>query len=330
MYAGTYQRRRHVGQMIGGGPDGGIFKSKDGGKTWTKLTKGLPTHDVGRISLADRSEEAERRLREHQFRRCREGVLQVRRCRRDVREDRAGGRRRPGVLPGVLRRSVQGRHDLGGRYAAAVEPRRRQDVLARAEHGDAGHRRSGGQPQSERHAESVRPRRLPRRRVRSRPIAITSWSRATAACTRRTTRIISAMRRARTGGSSRTCPSRSSIACRSTTRCRSTTCAAARRTTSRSAVRRARCIRYGSRPTDWVYVSSGDGFQTRSDPEDPNIVYGQSQDGNITRNDLRTGATKGIRPRAGGPGGGDQDASSEPAGQDAVAAAPQGNAAQNP
>ena len=52
VYAGTYQRRRHVGQMIGGGPDGGIFKSKDGGKNWTKLTNGLPKHDVGRISLA--------------------------------------------------------------------------------------------------------------------------------------------------------------------------------------------------------------------------------------------------------------------------------------
>src|SRR5262245_1756486 len=51
VYAGSYQRRRHVGQMIGGGPDGGIFKSKDGGKTWAKLTKGLPTHDVGRISI---------------------------------------------------------------------------------------------------------------------------------------------------------------------------------------------------------------------------------------------------------------------------------------
>src|SRR4029078_11276640 len=38
--------------MIGGGPDGCILKTKDGGKPWTKLTKGLPTHDVGRIALA--------------------------------------------------------------------------------------------------------------------------------------------------------------------------------------------------------------------------------------------------------------------------------------
>jgi hypothetical protein len=52
IFASTYQRRRHVGQMIGGGPDGGIFKSTDGGRNWTKLTNGLPPGDVGRIALA--------------------------------------------------------------------------------------------------------------------------------------------------------------------------------------------------------------------------------------------------------------------------------------
>jgi len=52
VYAAAYQRRRHVGQAIGGGPEGGIHKSTDGGKTWTKLSKGLPTGDVGRSALA--------------------------------------------------------------------------------------------------------------------------------------------------------------------------------------------------------------------------------------------------------------------------------------
>jgi photosystem II stability/assembly factor-like uncharacterized protein len=52
LFAGTYQRRRHVGQMIGGGPDGGIFKTTNAGRTWTKLTQGLPPGEVGRIALA--------------------------------------------------------------------------------------------------------------------------------------------------------------------------------------------------------------------------------------------------------------------------------------
>src|SRR5512141_1245260 len=52
LYASSYQRRRAVGQMIGGGPEGGIFKSANAGKTWTKVTNGLPKDDVGRIALA--------------------------------------------------------------------------------------------------------------------------------------------------------------------------------------------------------------------------------------------------------------------------------------
>ncbi len=52
LFAGTYQRRRHVGQMIGGGPDGGVFKTTNGGRAWTKLANGLPPGEVGRIALA--------------------------------------------------------------------------------------------------------------------------------------------------------------------------------------------------------------------------------------------------------------------------------------
>jgi photosystem II stability/assembly factor-like uncharacterized protein len=52
IYASAYQRRRHVGQAIGGGREAGIHKSTDGGRTWTKLTAGLPKCDIGRIALA--------------------------------------------------------------------------------------------------------------------------------------------------------------------------------------------------------------------------------------------------------------------------------------
>ncbi len=52
LYASLWQRRRGVGQFVGGGPESGIFKSTNGGNTWTKLTKGLPVKDMGRINLA--------------------------------------------------------------------------------------------------------------------------------------------------------------------------------------------------------------------------------------------------------------------------------------
>src|SRR5262245_51952391 len=52
IYASAYQRRRAVGQLIGGGPEGGIYKTANAGKSWTKLTGGLPTGDMGRIALA--------------------------------------------------------------------------------------------------------------------------------------------------------------------------------------------------------------------------------------------------------------------------------------
>jgi photosystem II stability/assembly factor-like uncharacterized protein len=52
LYAASYQRRRHVYTVINGGPESAIYKSLDGGATWTKLTKGLPKEQLGRIGLA--------------------------------------------------------------------------------------------------------------------------------------------------------------------------------------------------------------------------------------------------------------------------------------
>ncbi len=52
MYASAYQRRRRVGQLVGGGPESGIYKSTDGGDDWEELTDGIPEGDMGRIALA--------------------------------------------------------------------------------------------------------------------------------------------------------------------------------------------------------------------------------------------------------------------------------------
>jgi photosystem II stability/assembly factor-like uncharacterized protein len=50
--ASSEQRRRHVHTKIGGGPETAIHKTTDGGKTWRKVTSGLPTVDMGGIGLA--------------------------------------------------------------------------------------------------------------------------------------------------------------------------------------------------------------------------------------------------------------------------------------
>ncbi len=52
LYASAYQRRRRVWTLVDGGPEGGIHKSTDGGRTWRELEQGLPKGDVGRIGLA--------------------------------------------------------------------------------------------------------------------------------------------------------------------------------------------------------------------------------------------------------------------------------------
>lgn len=51
MYAATHQRHRNVWAIINCGPETGIFKSTDRGETWSRLSKGLPSGDMGKISL---------------------------------------------------------------------------------------------------------------------------------------------------------------------------------------------------------------------------------------------------------------------------------------
>src|SRR5204863_9952387 len=52
LLAAAYQRRRHVWTLINGGPGSAIHRSTDAGKTWKKITAGLPVGDLGRIGLA--------------------------------------------------------------------------------------------------------------------------------------------------------------------------------------------------------------------------------------------------------------------------------------
>ena len=153
--------------MIGGGPEGGIHKTTNGGKTWTKLTNGLPPGEVGRIALAADPKKpgrvyalidgkvpaGGRAWRRSRRRRCAAGDAPGDACLQPPagRPDADGRGQRwllpqrrhaaqtwtrltasrcggPAVLQRDLRRSAHARHDLVGRHQPAVEQGRRPDV----------------------------------------------------------------------------------------------------------------------------------------------------------------------------------------------------------
>jgi len=53
LFAGMWQLEIHTWGRESGGPGGGLFTSRDGGATWTRLTgHGLPTKPVGKVAVA--------------------------------------------------------------------------------------------------------------------------------------------------------------------------------------------------------------------------------------------------------------------------------------
>jgi len=52
LIASTWQRTRRQWGYIAGGPESGLHRSTDGGATWNKVQRGLPTEELGRIGLA--------------------------------------------------------------------------------------------------------------------------------------------------------------------------------------------------------------------------------------------------------------------------------------
>ena len=52
VFAAAYERRRHFYSFIDGGPESALYRSADGGKSWSKLTVGLPSVDLGRIGVS--------------------------------------------------------------------------------------------------------------------------------------------------------------------------------------------------------------------------------------------------------------------------------------
>ena len=52
LYAATWDRHRTVAALMGGGPGTALYRSEDGGETWTELTNGLPSSNMGKIGIA--------------------------------------------------------------------------------------------------------------------------------------------------------------------------------------------------------------------------------------------------------------------------------------
>jgi photosystem II stability/assembly factor-like uncharacterized protein len=297
LYAAALQRRRAVGQLIGGGPESGIYKTTNAGATWTKLTKGLPSVDMGRVGMAlnPKNPNTVYALVTAQkgeggfFRSDDAGASWTRigrqiggRGGRGAAEDAAQGR---GNAPAGADDWYRG-GDPGYYNEIVVDPNNPETVYSpqtnmwRSEDGGKTWRTVPmpgvhvdfhemlWDPSDTRHVLIGNDGGLYETYD-----GMKTWRHFTNLPLSQFYRISTDNARpfyhvcggAQDNGS--ICgPSRT--------------------------VNRA-----GIRTSDWYSIGGGDGFQGRVDPDDPDIVYAQSQEGNLSRLDLRTGQSVNIRPR---------------------------------
>jgi photosystem II stability/assembly factor-like uncharacterized protein len=326
LYASSYQRRRAVGQMIGGGPEGGIWKTKDAGRTWTKLKNGLPKDDVGRIALGIDPKNPAR-------------VYALVSAKMARGRGFAGGAGAPPSGPVVDEQGFYRSDDAGNTWArigkvtptagrggrgsadddrATADEEEEQDpVVATGDWYRGGgaayyqeifvdpHRpdwiwsvntyldwsKDGGKTWSQTGFENKTGMHVDHHVVRFDPndpnhivigndggvyesydlgetfrffasLPVTQFYRVSTDNAKPFYHVC--------GGAQDNW----------------STCGPVASTN-----------RWGVRTSDWYIVGGGDGFQTRNDPDDPNIVYATSQNGAVTRLDLRTGASRSVRPR---------------------------------
>jgi photosystem II stability/assembly factor-like uncharacterized protein len=331
VYASAYQRRRAVGQLIGGGPEGGIYKTTNGGRTWTKLTKGLPAGDMGRIALATDGRKTpatvfaliNARPNEAGFYRSDDAGASWDRIGHMPQQGRAGGAGRAGEAGAAGRAGEAGGAGRAGEAGGAGRA---------GEAGGAGPEPTGplgrddwyrgGDPQY--YFELfVDPYKADTIWSVDTNLEVSvdgghNWKRAGFEelgmhvdhhvvawdpVDRHHMLVGNDGGLYETYDEGKTWRFFANLPVTQFYRVSTDNakpfyhvCGGAQDNWSTCGPSRT-MNRWGIRTSDWYVVGGGDGFQARVDPDDPNIVYAQSQGGAITRVDLRNGDVKNIRPR---------------------------------
>lgn len=318
IYVAMLQRRRAVGQLIGGGPDSGIFKSTDGGARFTKLTRGLPAVEMGRVGLGINPKNPNTlyalvtaQRGQGGFFRSDDAGASWTRIGRTVSEGRGGRSTQAGApVPaspaacgplGATPPASAEAAQPGGRGGAAddcfrggdpgyyneifVDPVNPETIystwtnLSRSEDGGKTWRTVPLQGVHVDHHEVVWNPADHRHMIIGNDGGVYETYDDGKHWRQFTNLPLSQFYRIATDNA------RPFYNVCGGAQDNGTVCGPSR------TVNRA-----GVRTSDWYMVGGGDGFQARVDPEDPATVYAQSQNGSLQRLDLRTGVSVGIRP----------------------------------